>query len=124
MVYLIQSGGRGGPLKIGTSENPCARLSQLQTGHAARLRLLATLAGGHDREASLLRRFAEHHTVGEWFKPAREIVEYFAGALIEEFEEVAAIRSTMVVARATAPRATADDARKALLELEHRRAKP
>jgi hypothetical protein len=70
-VYFI--GSENGPIKIGISANPRARLGNLQTGHHDRLDLLATCEGGMDREKKYHQQFAAHRINGEWFERTPEI---------------------------------------------------
>jgi len=64
-IYFI--GGEDGPIKIGIAVNPSARLKELQTGHPARLSVLATVLGPDSLEGDYHVRFAEHRLEGEWF---------------------------------------------------------
>lgn len=64
-VYFIAI--RGGPIKIGRSCNPRARLRELQISQPAPLRLLAVIAGGRGVEANFHRRFAHAKIRGEWY---------------------------------------------------------
>lgn len=73
-VYFIQA-DIGNEIKIGFSKSPIKRLHQLQTAATRPLHLLAVMEGGHDLEHALHQRYAQHRTVGEWFKPAPEIIE-------------------------------------------------
>lgn len=78
-VYLVQAGANG-PIKIGFSEDPQRRLTELQRNQAPPLRLLATLPGGREEEARLHRRFAEHRYEGtEWFAPVPELLALAGG---------------------------------------------
>ena len=72
-VYFIQ-GVSGGPIKIGTSEDPYVRMASLQVACHEKLRLLATTAGGKQREAELHARFAATRVRGEWFGPSDELL--------------------------------------------------
>lgn len=66
-VYFVQSGGKGGPIKIGVATNVQARLSGLQTSSHAKLTLIGTIPGGEDVERKMHARFRPHHLNGEWF---------------------------------------------------------
>jgi T5orf172 domain len=66
MLYLISDGEK---VKIGVSENPEKRLSQLQTGHPKRLKLIKIYNVPNYFEKRLHRQlwmFRERHN-GEWF---------------------------------------------------------
>lgn len=73
-VYFIQAGDSG-PIKIGSSNSPTTRLSELQIGSALDLRLLRQLPGTADDERALHARFAAHRIRGEWFEPSPEVLE-------------------------------------------------
>lgn len=66
-VYFIAELPNG-PMKIGLSVRPYRRLAQLQTGHPARLKLLAVIPGNHAMERQIHRRFASQRLSGEWFR--------------------------------------------------------
>ena len=73
-TYFIQSED-GGPIKIGfTTKEPEHRLCQLQTGSPTKLRIVGLLPV--DREKDLHKKFANHHSHGEWFNPVRQIIEF------------------------------------------------
>lgn len=65
-VYFIQSGGNG-PVKIGKSIDPEARLRSLQTSHATELTLIRVVGGGHAAESWLHKRYDKLRIRGEWF---------------------------------------------------------
>jgi len=65
-VYLIGSEVIR-PVKIGVSNDPEARLDDLQTGSPVPLLLLWQAHGGQGLESALHKRFAAHRTHGEWF---------------------------------------------------------
>lgn len=83
-VYFIQA-TTGGPVKIGYSAKPYARLATLRSGSAGDLRVAALTPGGVEEERMLHRLFARHRIRprGEWFHPAPAIL-----ALIDELAEV------------------------------------
>jgi hypothetical protein len=68
-VYFIESGW-GGPVKIGSAENPLRRLEQLQTGNPTELHLLATVDFETTTEAEVHCRFRQDRLSGEWFYPS------------------------------------------------------
>lgn len=81
-TYLI--GIEGSRLtKIGKTNNPKARLEQLQTGQPAALSLLWTCVGFY--EGKLHRRFAAYKVRGEWFDltPLGDPVEVVEAAVEE-----------------------------------------
>jgi len=71
-LYFITS--KGGPIKIGVSNNPAKRLKGLQTSNPYQLTLSAVIPGGALMEGEYHKRFAEHRLVGEWFNPAPGIL--------------------------------------------------
>lgn len=81
-VYFIQA-DQGGPIKIGfTSDDPQKRLSQLQTGNAARLRLLGSIKGDIAREKDFHDSLAEWRLQGEWFEAHPKVLSSIADALV------------------------------------------
>jgi hypothetical protein len=66
-VYFVQSGSKGGPIKIGVATNVQARLSGLQTSSHAKLTLIGIIPGGEDVERKMHARFRKYHINGEWF---------------------------------------------------------
>ncbi len=70
-VYFI--GAADGPIKIGMSVNPTARLRGLQTAYPYELRILAISEGGGVGELAYHRQFSAHRLHGEWFARCPEI---------------------------------------------------
>ena len=75
MIYFIQDTSSGA-IKIGISKTPKARLSALQTAHAAPLILLGVMDGAKNEEAILHRKFV--HIQGEWFEPTIDLLKYIS----------------------------------------------
>lgn len=69
-VYFIQCGRA---IKIGSSRNPWARLTQLKTGMPEAPRLLGHFNAPMSREKELHKQFAAHRINGEWFRDCDEI---------------------------------------------------
>jgi hypothetical protein len=65
MIYFIKAKEY---VKIGYSVDPNARLLELQTGNPHKLKLLATMPGETQTEASLHKLFEKCRVNGEWFK--------------------------------------------------------
>lgn len=82
-VYMIRA-GESGPVKIGHSTDPQARLAALQTAHFERLRIIRLLVGGEAEEAALHLRFADQHLRGEWHSFSRLML---GDVGIPDFEE-------------------------------------
>lgn len=70
-VYLIQAGVNG-PVKIGQSDDPMARLAQLQTSHYEKLRLVGLILDGSESE--LHAKYADQRLNGEWFTASAELL--------------------------------------------------
>lgn len=69
MVYFIQSVD-GGPIKVGSSADPSARLRDMQVGRADELKILGEMPGGQKTERRLHRLLAPTKIRGEWFDPS------------------------------------------------------
>jgi hypothetical protein len=65
-VYFI--GSESGPVKIGYSKNPWARLSELQTASADELSVVATVKTTEDSESSIHDALTDLRIKGEWFE--------------------------------------------------------
>ena len=61
-------------VKIGNSNDPFARLGEIQWGCPCDLKLEAVFDGGQEEEFALHRRFAEQRIRGEWFR-INDIIE-------------------------------------------------
>lgn len=71
-VYFAQAVG-GGPIKIGFTELPSSRLSQLQTGSPKRMRFTRLVPGDRADEELMQSRFWRYHIRGEWFRADPEL---------------------------------------------------
>lgn len=85
-VYFIQQGFTG-PIKIGCSHNPMARLCQLQTAHADTLRLLHAELGDFHNERDLHARFARARLAGEWFRPTIRLIWHIRDLILVDAHE-------------------------------------
>lgn len=74
-VYFIAN-HEDGTVKIGYSDDPQRRLSDLQMGNHSRLEILATVPGGQDVEQMLHERFADSRIDGEWFDLSGNLREF------------------------------------------------
>jgi len=65
-------------IKIGhtAASDASRRLSELQTGSPSGLVLLATTAGGPERERQLHAQFAAARVHGEWFRPVPDLIQF------------------------------------------------
>lgn len=66
VVYFIRQGSDG-PVKIGWSLHPEARMADLQTSTPRKLVMLATIRGGRELEQKIHDYFKDHRIRGEWF---------------------------------------------------------
>lgn len=73
-VYIIHC-KQLNTIKIGYSDNPFARLSQLQMGNSSELSLLSLFKGGKKEEASLHDIFQFNKVRGEWFSVDDSLIE-------------------------------------------------
>ena len=89
-VYFVQP-SRGGPIKVGWSENPWGRLSDLQQGCWEELRIIATLrllpdqdgygVGAGSFERAIHERFRKHRLQREWFSFDGEFKDFIDALL-------------------------------------------
>lgn len=77
IVYFLQ-GEKGGPIKIGRSQNAKERFDRLQTGSNVRLSLIRWLPSVPGAEAALHKRFATERLHGEWFRPSGRLRRFMA----------------------------------------------
>jgi hypothetical protein len=77
MIYFIQAVS-GGLIKIGSTNQPSIRLSQIQSWSPVILRILATMDGDSDVEMALHERFCRHRRYREWFDPDPEVLDYIS----------------------------------------------
>jgi hypothetical protein len=78
-VYFIKPVGQDGPIKIGHSTFPPARLASLQTWSPVELELVAHFPAPRQVETDLHDRFARWQLRGEWFEASRELTDLIAG---------------------------------------------
>ena len=86
VVYCVQD--TNGLIKIGYTKNFKKRVSSPEIG-GKKVKRLGFFKGGFRQETQLHHNFQEHRVVGEWFKPAQEILDYiekYASATPEEAE--------------------------------------
>lgn len=75
-VYIMKSGNKRGPIKIGVANNPEQRISMLQTGNPYPIQLLAKIpmpsrAAAYDLESWMHEQFDLARMEGEWFDSKR-----------------------------------------------------
>jgi len=72
-VYFIRPVALSGPVKIGYSTLPAARLRALMVWSPLPLEIVAQTPGDGKLERRFHTLFAKHHSHSEWFRPAPEI---------------------------------------------------
>ncbi len=82
-IYFIEDTASG-RVKIGRSNNPNARLQQLQTGSSGRLQLILTIRGSASRERELHQQFGQDRIQGEWFHHSEKIQEFISQYMDQE----------------------------------------
>ena len=87
-VYFVQA-ERGGPVKIGVTDDLDRRLSMLQASSAERLVVIYALPGDRRTELELHKRFSEHRIRGEWFAE-EPVLEWIEDRRAYGFQEVPA----------------------------------
>lgn len=75
MIYFIQAEPNG-RIKIGRSNSPEKRLANMQVGSPVKLKLIGTKNGGLAEEKHMHVVFSSHWSHGEWFEPAKELVDF------------------------------------------------
>ena len=73
MIYFVKAGDR---VKIGYSNDPSIRISELQTSCPHDLEVLLIVDGNRDEERELHMRFSDIRRTGEWFKFEAPIKSY------------------------------------------------
>lgn len=86
-VYFIRREDNVGPVKIGTTANPCKRLSGIQTGNPYKLKIIKTIKGGKNLERTLHNKFEQFRMEGEWFIP-NPVLFQLIDSFLEENAEV------------------------------------
>lgn len=86
LVYFARSGDA---IKIGCSQNPWSRLTELRTGSPVGVELIATMPGSFELEKQLHLRFAKLRINREWFRADDELVAYVATVAATELATAA-----------------------------------
>lgn len=71
-IYFVQRDSDG-PIKIGYTAKPLARIAALQTGSAEKLTFLALVPGDESDEQRLHLAAADHRLGGEWFVDCADV---------------------------------------------------
>lgn len=74
-VYFVQM-GRAGPIKIGYSTNPAARIASMQTSNARELVLIGSIPGDTAVERAIHRELSAYRLRGEWWRPEPAVMRY------------------------------------------------
>ena len=84
-LYLYFIRAETGHIKIGVSTKPMKRLSGLQTASPIPLVLLGLVncVDARKDEARLHEHFAHLRTLGEWFAPGQDLLDYIAALELE-----------------------------------------
>ncbi len=82
-TYFIQDGL--GNIKIGKSNNPEKRLKVLQYSNSSKLILLLTINDISEWDSHI--KFTKYYIRGEWFKPAKELLEFIERKKIQLKEQ-------------------------------------
>lgn len=82
-LYVVQAGGRGGPVKLGIAAYPEYRLVELQVGNHLELKLLHAVTGGRELERALHKELVGSRLRGEWFNVTPEVVAAIQRVLAE-----------------------------------------
>lgn len=85
-VYFIRPVGAEGPVKIGSSGSPEARLRQCAAMSPVELEIVAVLPGGLDLERRFHALFADAIDHHEWFHATPEVVAVIAAVLSGSFD--------------------------------------
>ena len=76
-IYFIRA-GISGNIKIGVSQEPESRCSQLQTATHEPLRIVGLARGSYADEQEIHSIFASDRLIGEWFAPSRHLLMFVA----------------------------------------------
>lgn len=74
-------------VKIGRSDAPHERLSDLQVGSPEKLQMLSTFLGPRDLEAYIHDRFKQYRSHGEWFHNSKALMEFATKDIFIEFSK-------------------------------------
>lgn len=82
-VYAIQA-VKGGPVKIGHSADPEARLGQLQTAHHSELKVVLAFPASPRIERELHLKLRDHLVRGEWYADCADVWDGLEAARLTE----------------------------------------
>lgn len=80
-VYFIRPVGQAGPVKIGSSASPAARLRQYNRCSPIDLEIIGALPGGFDIEWRIHAELERFHLRSEWFSAEPEVLALISAAL-------------------------------------------
>lgn len=78
-VYFIKPVDADGPIKVGCSTFPPARLAALQTWSPVDLEIISHFEGSKEIERAIHERFAQWQVRGEWFEPVKALTDLAYG---------------------------------------------
>lgn len=81
-IYFVLAGEAGRPIKIGSSQNLAARLSDLQTAIPDQLQVLLTYDATENEEERLHIKFSDYWISGEWFKSSPVLLSFIHHKLL------------------------------------------
>lgn len=84
MIYYAQT--RDGPIKIGYSENPQARVAHIQCNNPYPLNLIGLHLGDEAEESAIHTRLQGHRVRnrGEWYWPCGEVLSCMLGGMMRD----------------------------------------
>ncbi len=87
MIYFIR-GKESGNIKIGYSADPEQRKSNLQTANYEELEFIGIMDGSLEDEARIQKMFSAFNIRGEWYNPAKEVVDFAERNAIKSKERI------------------------------------
>ena len=75
MIYFIR-GKESGNIKIGFSNMPKKRKTNLQTAHYEELEFIGFMNGSREDEARIHEMFTKFRIRGEWYRPAPDLIDF------------------------------------------------
>lgn len=87
-VYCIaEAEGLHPRVKIGYSDDPAARVPELQTGNPNKLFLLSYFKGTEADEKALHQKYIEDNVLAEWFRPSDALLSEFGFDMYDLYEK-------------------------------------
>lgn len=114
-VYFIRPVGQQGPIKIGVSAHPKARLTTYMSWSPVKLEIIASTPGSLALERAIHNCFADAFLHSEWFEATPRLLKFiadiqagfpFEACGLEAVGNVAALRRKEVMSRKGTPSET------------------